>query len=207
MEKFERLVTRCVLLREDDIDTDIIFPARFLLITEKKGLGRYAFYERRNHADGRMSEDNGLGQGAGILIAGRNFGCGSSREQAVWALHDLGIRCIIAPSFGEIFYGNCFPNGILPIVLDAVQMARVQADAGQELTVDLAERRIVRPDGSVIAFDIADSRRTPLLHGWDEVDTILGSRLADIAAFEQRQQQTQPWLWQPIEKERQEHHG
>jgi 3-isopropylmalate dehydratase small subunit len=207
MAAFTVFTARAVSLPEDDVDTDIIFPARFLTITEKRGLGRYAFYDRRHDGEGQVRADAPDLAGAGILIAGANFGCGSSREQAPWALADLGIRCLIAPGFGEIFAGNCFRNGILPIVLDGAPLARVRGDAGAELTIDLVARRIVRPDGEAIAFAIEDWRREPLLNGWDEIATILGLRAADIDAFEQRQRAAQPWLWRSARPQESLPHG
>ncbi len=117
MDPFTRVTAAVASLPDRDIDTDIIFPARFLLITEKIGLGRYAFYDRRLQEGVEQSDFPLQPGGCAIVVAGNNFGCGSSREQAVWALTDLGVRCIIAPSFGEIFQANCYRNGLLPISL------------------------------------------------------------------------------------------
>ncbi|HEX7855711.1 MAG TPA: 3-isopropylmalate dehydratase small subunit [Sphingobium sp.] len=175
-----------------DIDTDIIYPARFLLITEKKGLGAHAFADRRDEADFPIHEGNDRP----ILIAGPNFGCGSSREQAPWAIGDLGIRVIAAESFGEIFYSNCFRNGLLPIRLPADQVAalRARAEAGGIITVDL-EARAITGAGTPIRFAVADDRREALLKGWNDTTRILALHGADITAFETAQQSAAPWLW------------
>jgi 3-isopropylmalate/(R)-2-methylmalate dehydratase small subunit len=201
MERFVRLTACAAPLSEADVDTDIIFPARFLLHTEKRGLGQFAFYERRFDGDGAERGDIFLNQGAydeaRILVAGENFGCGSSREQAVWALADLGLRCVIAPSFGEIFYSNMFKNGLLPVRLDAAKVARLMADAeeGAELTIDLEAEVVVRPNGERLAFSTPAWRRDALLNGWDDIDLVLQAHAADITTFEARQRAQRPWLY------------
>jgi 3-isopropylmalate/(R)-2-methylmalate dehydratase small subunit len=203
MESFTRLTGASASLPQANVDTDIIFPARFLLITAKKGLGKYAFYEWRYEPSGAERPDFVLNQpafrGAEILVTGENFGCGSSREQAPWALRDLGVRCIIATSFGEIFYGNCFQNGILPVVAPEADLVGLHADAAQGLpiTVDLVRQEVIRPggNGEVISFDLEPWRRDALLNGWDEVDIILNTSAGDIAAFETTQRQASPWLY------------
>lgn len=199
MTPFTTLTAIAAPLPEDNVDTDIIVPARFLLITEKKGLGRYAFYERRYDAHDAPRPDFVLNQprfaGAGILIAGANFGCGSSREHAPWALADLGIRAIVAPSFGEIFASNCVKNGMLPAVLADTAPLLADAEAGLPLTIDLATRTIERSGGERLAFAIDDGARDVLLNGWGEIETILGHHGPAIATFEQAQRGSQPWLW------------
>ncbi len=201
MEPFTRLTSVAASLPAADIDTDIIFPARFLLITAKAGLGRYAFYEWRYQPDGAPRPEFVLNQpafaGARILIAGPNFGCGSSREQAPWALHDLGIRCVIAPSFGEIFFSNCFRNGMLPIVAAEADIARLQAEtqSGAQLSVDLATCEIVSEDGQTLSFEIDPWRRDALLNGWDEVAVILNSNMTAVARFEAGQRARMAWLY------------
>ena len=199
MTPFTRVTARAAPFPEDNVDTDIIVPARFLLITEKKGLGRYAFYERRYDADGGAREDFFLNQpqfdGAEILVAGANFGCGSSREHAPWALADLGFRAIVAPSFGDIFAGNCIKNGMVPVPLADVAPLMADAAAGRPITVDLVARRLIRADGDAVDFAIDDWAREALLNGWGEVETILGRHRAAIGDFERRQQGAQPWLW------------
>lgn len=199
MTPFTTLTATAAPLPEDNVDTDIIVPARFLLITEKKGLGRYAFYERRYDADGQPKPDFVLNQqrfaGAQILIAGANFGCGSSREHAPWALADLGFRAIVAPSFGDIFAGNCVKNGMLPVAIAGTAALLADAEAGRPITVDLQARHIARTDGTTIDFAIDDWAREALLNGWGEVETILGRHSDAIGDFERRQRGSQPWLW------------
>ncbi len=193
MRALEVVEGQAISLPDADVDTDIIYPARFLLITEKKGLGRYAFADRREQPGFPIGDDNGRP----ILIAGPNFGCGSSREQAPWAIDGLGIRVIIAESFGEIFYSNCFRNGMLPIRLDApqVESLRAHAEAGGTIRVDL-ERKLIEADGiAPIAFDIAEDRREALLNGWNDTTRILALHGADITAYEAAQQRSAPWLW------------
>lgn len=196
MEPFIRLTSRAIPIPEANVDTDIIVPARFLLITEKKGLGRYAFYERRE--GGTFVLDDPEYRAAQILVAGENFGCGSSREHAPWALHDLGIRCIIAPSFGEIFRANLVRNGMLPVTLLELQWRRVlMAAANNEtLSIDLATNLITLADRTSVAFSLADAERQALLNGWDEIDGICAQYAGAISEFENRQRGTAPWLWE-----------
>ncbi len=202
MDRFERLIGRAAPMPAADIDTDIIFPARFLLITEKTGLGRYAFYDWRYGADGGAAADFVLNQpaysGAKILICGDNFGCGSSREHAPWALRDLGVTCLISTSFGEIFRANCFKNAMLPIVLPPEPWAELlrRATDGVELEIDLTTCTISGPDIAPIPFDVDPSRREALLEGWDEIAIALRKDAEAIAAFEQRQRLSQPWLYE-----------
>jgi 3-isopropylmalate dehydratase small subunit len=194
MKELTTVTGRAVSLPDADIDTDIIYPARFLLITEKKGLGAYAFYDRRGDQGFPFRENDDRP----ILIAGPNFGCGSSREQAPWAIGDLGIRVIIAESFGEIFYSNCFRNGMLPIRLNGqiVEALRLRAEAGDTITVDLAAQLILVHDLPALGFDIAEDRREALLKGWNDTTRILALHGEDITAFEAAQRRTSPWLWQ-----------
>ena len=203
MTPFTTLQAVAAPMPEADIDTDIIFPARFLLLTEKTGLGAYAFYEKRFDAQGQERPDFVLHRspwrGAQIIVAGANFGCGSSREQAPWALADLGVRCLIAPGYGEIFEANCINNGILPITLPpephAVLMA--EAQAGRSLRVDLASASITLADGRQISFALRERACQALLNGWDEIDLILNHEGQRIADYEQAQAQRWPWLWSP----------
>src|SRR4029077_1364432 len=198
MRSFVSLTGIAAPLPESDVDTDVIFPARFLLLLDRQGLGRCLFHERRHSSSGeepfilsRAPFDK-----AEILVAGRNFGCGSSREQAVWALADFGIRCVIAPSFGEIFYGNCFRNGVLPITLGDPEHRQVMAAAtsGAPLIVDLEAQIISLPAGPTIAFQIDPHRRQALVLGLDQIGGILIDDAGDIAAFESRQRAQMPWL-------------
>ena len=199
MIAFSTLTSMAAPLPEDDIDTDVIFPARFLLLLDKAGLGRHVFHDRRFGSGDARSDfilDQPHYRSACILVAGRNFGCGSSREQAAWALSDFGIKCVVALSFGEIFHANCFNNGILPIALAADLHARVlrAADAGQVLTVDLERQTICSAIGDPIAFAVDPHRRRSLLLGLDEIGVILAEDAGDIARFERLHRARHPWL-------------
>ena len=201
MKAFKRLDSVAAPMPQADIDTDVIFPARFLLLTDKHGLGPFAFYEKRFFADGTERADFVFNQerwrGAQILVAGANFGCGSSREQAPWSLEDLGLRCIIAPSFGEIFQGNCLNNGMLPITVGEAQHRALMAEAkaGRRLAVDLEAACITLACGSEIRFEIPERQRQALLNGWDAIELITRNEGERIAGFEQSQRQRMPWLY------------
>lgn len=201
MEPFIRLEGVAAPLPDDNIDTDIIFPARFLLITDREGLGDYAFRDRRYDSDGREVADFILNRPpwrhSPILVTGANFGCGSSREQAVWALLGAGVRCLIAPGFGEIFEANCIRNGLLPITLDAADIVPLMAaaHAGETLSIDLELLSITRANGQKQRFAIREERRQAMLNGWDETAMILNSFGASIDRFEAAQQHVQPWLY------------
>ncbi|MBB5752553.1 3-isopropylmalate/(R)-2-methylmalate dehydratase small subunit [Prosthecomicrobium pneumaticum] len=197
MQPFRSVTSVAAPLPEADLDTDIIFPARFLLLLDREGLGRHLFHERRHKADAPpFVLDRPPFDRARILVTGRNFGGGSSREQAVWALADFGIRVVLAESFGEIFHANCFRNGVLPIVLPAEDQARAMAAAGTgaPMTVDLESETIALPDGAILRFAIDPYRRRALLAGLDEIGAILADDAAAIDAFEARQRRTAPWL-------------
>lgn len=202
MSGFQTIRSRAAHLPEDNVDTDVIFPARFLLLMDRDGLGPYLFHDRRFDAKGAPRPgfvlDDPEFAGARILIAGDGFGCGSSREQAVWALVGAGIGCVIAPGFGEIFAANCVKNGLLTIPLPREQVAALgaRATAGAIFEVDL-DQRALRVDGKTVArIDIAEADRTMLLNGWDETDVILREDGAAIEAFETRHRVAQPWLFQ-----------
>ncbi len=190
MTGWTRLEAVAAPLPEADIDTDVIFPARFLLLMDKAGLGRHAFHERRYHADGTPRPEFVLNRppwtGARILVAGDNFGCGSSREHAVWALADLGIVCIVAPGFGEIFYANCLRNLVLPLRLAGAGHARVLAAAmaGRVVSVDLAATTLACDAAGPIGFALDAHRRRALMQGLDEIGLSLADDAADIARFE-----------------------
>ncbi|EAQ12888.1 3-isopropylmalate/(R)-2-methylmalate dehydratase small subunit [Maritimibacter alkaliphilus HTCC2654] len=194
MEKLTKLRSVAAPLMEDAIDTDVIFPARFLLLLERDGLGRYAFNERRGGNEPFVLDQPPYDK-AQILVTGETFGTGSSREQAVWALADLGIRCVIARSFGEIFHANCFKNGVLPIRLQGEEMARMEkaARAGEEVEVDLPSQTI-RVGDTAIAFEIEANRKRALMAGLDEIGAILSDDAEALAAYEERRARETPWL-------------
>ena len=201
MEAFTSLTAIAAPMPQPNIDTDIIFPARFLLITAKKGLGQYAFYEWRYGSQGVELQSFVLNREpfcqAQIIVAGDNFGCGSSREQAPWALRDLGIRCVISTSFGEIFYSNCFKNGILPVVVTEAELGLLQKEAFAEhsLTVDLTNQTVHYQYDKTITFAVEPWRREALLNGWDEIGIILNQQASGIVAFENSQRAAKPWLY------------
>jgi 3-isopropylmalate/(R)-2-methylmalate dehydratase small subunit len=200
MEKFSRLTGVAAPLPMTNVDTDMVIPKTYLKTTDRSGLGQHLFAEMRYDEAGREHDTFVLNQPAyrqaKILIAFDNFGCGSSREHAVWALCDFGIRCVVAPSFADIFYNNCFKNGVLPIALPKVVCEQLIADAERganaTLTVDLETQEVIRPDGERIAFEIEPSRRRRLLAGLDEVGATmaLGDR---IGGFEADLAGRQPW--------------
>ncbi|MGF1640895.1 MAG: 3-isopropylmalate dehydratase small subunit [Rhodospirillales bacterium] len=202
MEKFTRLTGVAAPLDMINVDTDMIIPKQFLKTIKRTGLGKSLFFELRYDAAGGERPDFVLNEpayrNATILIAGENFGCGSSREHAPWALLDFGIRCVVAPSFADIFYNNCFKNGILPIALAAEQAATLMTEAkrgaGVPLTVDLDSQRITTSDGRGIPFEIDPFRKHCLLGGLDEIGLTL-HKIAEIDAFEAHQRAEQPWLY------------
>jgi len=175
-----------------NVDTDQIIPKQFLKRIERTGYGEFLFFDWRFLADGKTPnpafEMNAPRyRGASILLAKANFGCGSSREHAPWALHDYGIRVVLAPSFAEIFYTNCFNNGMLPIALppEVIEQlfAEVRAHDGYQLTVFLESQTVAKPDGSVVRFEIDPSLKQRLLHGWDQIGLTL-HHADEIAAYE-----------------------
>lgn len=183
-----------------NVDTDMIIPKQFLKTTERTGLSKGLFHELKTKTDGSPDPDFVLNRptysGASILIAGENFGCGSSREHAPWALLDQGITCVIAPSYADIFNNNCYKNGILPIALplDVVESLAAQAGGGNHVfTVDLEAQTVTGPDGKAHAFDVDQGRKANLMKGLDEIGASLEAA-GDIAAFEERRKLTTPWL-------------
>jgi 3-isopropylmalate/(R)-2-methylmalate dehydratase small subunit len=185
-------------LPDADVDTDVIFPARFLLLLDKEGLGRHLFHDRRWTTDDKPRDfvlNRPPYDRASILVAGPRFGSGSSREQAVWTLSDFGIRCVIAPSFGEIFYANCFKNGVLPVRADGAAHAAMMAAAwrGERFEVDLEACAVSWRSGRH-AFEIDAHRRDALLKGLDEIGIVLAEDSEAIAAFEQSRRVSAPWL-------------
>lgn len=199
MRKFEKLVSVAAPYNESDVDTDAIFPARFLLLLNRVGLGKHLFNDLRMSASAKdpFVLDRPEFKDTQILVAGERFGIGSSREHAVWAISDVGIRCVIARSFGDIFRANCYKNGVLPIALDAHEHARVLAAAerADALTIDLKTKRLSIPDDADIAFDVPDQQRRALMLGQDEIGAILDEDADTIAAFETQQKQHMPWLY------------
>lgn len=195
MTPFTRLTAIAAPFPEGQIDTDVIFPARFLLLLDKKGLGRHLFHERR--AKGGFVLDTPPWDKAQVLVTGPDFGTGSSREQAVWSLVDFGIRCVIGPSFGEIFFANCFRNGVLPVVLTGGPWQRIlaEAEAGRPVTIDLPAQVVRLEDGTAFAFDIEPHRKRALIDGLDEIGVILKDDLSAIEAFEARHRAARPWLF------------
>jgi 3-isopropylmalate/(R)-2-methylmalate dehydratase small subunit len=185
-----------------NVDTDKIIPARFLKTIERKGLGRAAFADMRFNDDGSEKPDFVLNRdpyrAAEILVAHENFGCGSSREHAPWALLDFGIRCVIAPDFADIFFNNSFKNGILPIRLSReicdMLMEDARMGANSRITVDLARQVVVRPSGEEIPFEVDQLRKHRLLNGLDDIGETM-QRASVIDGFEQKQRAAQPWLY------------
>jgi len=209
MKAFTRITARVAPMDRANIDTDAIIPKQFLKSIQRAGFGPYLFDEWRYLDHGEPGMDctdrplnpefvlnQPLFAGARILLTRENFGCGSSREHAPWALEDFGIRAIIAPSFADIFYNNCFKNGILPIVLDAktVDELFTLAKSGNDLTIDLEPQTIATPDGGVIPFEIDASRKHRLLHGLDDIALTLQHRV-QIEAYEARRRTAAPWLF------------
>ena len=201
MQKFDTLTGIAAPLNILNIDTDMIIPKQFLKTIKRAGLGKNLFDEMRYEVDGREKADFVLNKrpyrNAQILVAGDNFGCGSSREHAPWALLDFGVRCIVSTSFADIFYNNCFKNGILPIVVSASDRDALLADAADtenpELSVDLVAQTIRRPNGVVVSFDIDPFRKKCLLEGLDDIGLTL-EKGSDIESFEAKRASTQPWL-------------
>jgi 3-isopropylmalate/(R)-2-methylmalate dehydratase small subunit len=201
MERFTTLTGVAAPLPLINVDTDMIIPKQYLKTIKRTGLGRALFDEMRHEADGSEKPGFVLNRPpyrqAKILVTGANFGCGSSREHAPWALLDFGIRCVIAPSFADIFYNNCFKNGILPIVLPEAEVAKLMEDAERGanavVTVDLERQEITGPDGGRIGFEVDGFRRHCLLNGLDDIGLTL-EKVAAIDAFEARARAATPWL-------------
>ncbi len=201
MDKFDKLTGIAAPLPLINVDTDMIIPKQFLKTIKREGLGKNLFDEMRFDDDGNEIPDFVLNKPAyreaEILISGENFGCGSSREHAPWAIKDFGIRCVIAPSFADIFYNNCFKNGILPIPLPQEQVDLLMKDAekGQNarMTVDLEKQEITTSEGEVITFEIDSFKKHCLLNGLDDIGLTL-QKAAEIDAFEGTLSQSRPWV-------------
>jgi 3-isopropylmalate/(R)-2-methylmalate dehydratase small subunit len=200
MEKFTTLTGVAAPLPIVNVDTDMIIPKQFLKTIKRTGLKDGLFYEMRWSADGKKLDfvlDKPAYQNAKIIVAGPNFGCGSSREHAPWALLDFGIRCVIAESFADIFYNNCFKNGILPIKLPREDIAKLMDDAERGanaiVTIDLENQEIKGPDGDTVKFEIDAFRKKCLVEGLDEIGTTMQSG-ETIDGFESQRNASQPWL-------------
>ena len=211
MEKFEVLNGLVAPLDRPNVDTDAIIPKQYLKSVKRTGFGPNLFDDWRylepgepgqDHSKRKLNPDFVLNQpryvGAQILLGRENFGCGSSREHAVWALEDAGFRAVMAPGFADIFFNNCFKNGVLPIVLDAEILddlfKLVEATEGYRLTVDLKQQIITRPDGVSIPFEVDEFRKHCLLNGLDDIGLTL-QHADDIKAYETRRRQQAPWLF------------
>ncbi len=214
MEKFTTLDGLVMPLDRPNVDTDAIIPKQYLKSVKRSGFGPNAFDDWRyldpgepgeDHSKRRLNPDFVMNQpryrGAQILLGRENFGCGSSREHAVWALEDAGFRVVIAPGFADIFFTNCFKNGVLPIVLDADVMdhlfADVEANEGYRLKVDLETQTITTPEGEVIGFEVDEFRKYCLLNGLDDIGLTL-QHADEIRAYEQRRRAEAPWLFEGI---------
>ncbi|NJM30611.1 MAG: 3-isopropylmalate dehydratase small subunit [Rhizobiales bacterium] len=201
MQKFETLTGVAAPLNIVNIDTDMIIPKQFLKTIKRTGLGKSLFFEMRYTQAGQELPEFVLNKPAyrkaQILVAGDNFGCGSSREHAPWALLDFGIRCVISTSFADIFYNNCFKNGILPIVVSPEDLKKLMDDAERganaTLTVDLAKQEIRGPDGGRVTFDIDPFRKHCLMNGLDDIGLTL-EKAAFIDSFEKKNAEAHPWL-------------
>ena len=201
MEKFTKLTGVAAPLPMINVDTDMIIPKQFLKTIKRSGLGKNLFDEMRYDDNGNEIPDFVLNKpayrNAQILVSGDNFGCGSSREHAPWSLLDFGIRCVIAPSFADIFYNNCFKNGILPIRLPQEDVDKLMADAERganaTVTVDLEKQEITGPDGGCIKFEVEEFRKHCLLNGLDDIGLTLQKADA-INDFEAKRAVSQPWL-------------
>ena len=211
MQAFTKLDGLVAPLDRNNVDTDAIIPKQFLKSIKRSGFGPNAFDEWRYMDHGEPGMDNSKRalnpnfvlnqaryQGASVLLTRANFGCGSSREHAPWALLDYGFRVILAESYADIFFNNCFKNGILPIVLPKAEIDALfgltEYTPGFKVTVDLAQQKVIRPDGHAIPFQVDPFRKECLLNGWDDIGLTL--RHADeIKAFEERRRAEQPWLF------------
>ncbi|KZD07918.1 3-isopropylmalate dehydratase small subunit [Oceanibaculum pacificum] len=201
MDKFTTLTGIAAPLPMVNIDTDMIIPKQYLKTIKRTGLGQFLFDEMRRDSTGKENPDFVLNKEpytkAEILVAGDNFGCGSSREHAPWALKDFGIRAVIAPSFADIFYNNCFKNGLLPIKLPEEIVEQLMEDAklgaNARITIDLEKQEITRPSGETIAFEVDSFRKHCLINGLDDIGLTL-QKDTKIAGYEEKLKLSQPWL-------------
>ena len=200
MEKFTKLRGVAAPFNMINIDTDKILPKQFLKTIKRSGLGKHLFTELRYMEDGSENPEFVLNKpsyrDSNIIVAGDNFGCGSSREHAPWALLDFGIKCVIATSFADIFYNNCFKNGILPIVVNKQQLDQLMDDAengaNAVLDIDLEAQEITRPDGEKVTFEIDEFRKHCLINGLDDIGLTM-EKEKNIDSFEKKRATEQPW--------------
>jgi 3-isopropylmalate/(R)-2-methylmalate dehydratase small subunit len=201
MEKFEKMTAIAAPMPLINIDTDMIIPKQFLKTIKRSGLGVSAFHEMRYQMDGTENPDFILNQGAyrnaNIIVAGDNFGCGSSREHAPWALLDFGVRCVISTSFADIFYNNCFKNGILPVIVTDEELNLLMNDAEKgsnaRMVIDLESQRIETSDGEVIKFDVDQHRKHCLINGLDDIGLTM-EKMESIDSFEKKMAKNTPWV-------------
>ena len=201
MDKFTKLRGVAAPLNMINIDSDKLIPKQFLKTIKRTGLGKHLFNEMRFNEDGSEKQDFVLNKSAyreaSIIVAGDNFGCGSSREHAPWALLDFGIKCVISTSFADIFYNNCFKNGILPIVVNKQQLDQLMDDAengaNAVLDVDLEAQEIIRPSGEKVTFEIDEFRKHCLINGLDDIGLTM-EKEENIDNFEKRRAAEQPWV-------------
>ena len=206
MESFSSITAIAVPFLRQNVDTDVIIPIQRLVGTGRTGLGPYAFERLRYLADGSDNPEFLLNQpgykGSQLVLADENFGCGSSREGAVWALMGMGVRCVIAPSFGDIFFANCFQNGLLPVRLPIAVIRQIaeetEASPGNaRTTVDLERRVVITPTGAEIPFEVDTRKREAMLHGLDDI--ALTKRHAEaIAAWREADRAARPWAWDSV---------
>jgi len=202
MEPYRKHESIAALMNRSNVDTDQIIPKQFLNKVERTGFGKHLFHDWRYNADGTDNPDfelnNPAFKGARILVTGDNFGCGSSREHAQWAIADYGFNTLVSTSFADIFYNNCFKNGILPITVSGEELAalmqEISRNPGVRFTVDLERQRLATPGGTIITIELDDFRKEALLKGLDDIALTL--KHADrIRSFESQQRQQLPWLW------------
>jgi len=202
MDKYTNHTSVAALMNRSNVDTDQIIAKQFLKKVERTGFGQHLFHDWRFNEDGTPNAEFELNnpkfEGAKILVAGDNFGCGSSREHAPWAIDDYGFNTIISTSFADIFYNNCFKNGILPIVVDAdtlkALMSEIAANEGVEFSVNLEEQKVSTPGGIEISFDIDGFRKHNLLEGLDDIGLTL-AQTDKIDSYEAKHKEMFPWLW------------
>jgi 3-isopropylmalate/(R)-2-methylmalate dehydratase small subunit len=202
MEKYTNHTSVAALMNRSNVDTDQIIAKQFLKKVERTGFGQHLFHDWRFNEDGTPNAEFELNNpkfdGAKVLVVGDNFGCGSSREHAPWAIEDYGFNTIISTSFADIFYNNCFKNGILPIVVDAdtlkALMSEISANQGVEFSIDLDKQKVATPGGISISFDIDGFRKHNLANGLDDIGLTL-AHTDRIDSFEAKHKETFPWLW------------